>query len=90
MKCFDCHQLGKVSEAIGICHHCSVAVCPDHGTVFTHPLPVAEPAAKAATLPSHYRSLLCPDCFSAIKERPELENDAVTCVRSPRPIYPWA
>jgi hypothetical protein len=53
MFCYDCHQEGKSSPAIGICHHCSIAVCPTHGTIYTHPTAAPEPAAKAAALPSH-------------------------------------
>jgi hypothetical protein len=89
MFCYDCHQEGKSSPAIGICHHCSIAVCPTHGTIYTHPTAAPEPAAKAATLPSHYRSLLCPHCLEAIRLRPELEHDTVSCVRVPRPTFPW-
>lgn len=89
MICYDCHQDGKTAEAIGVCHHCSIAVCPAHGAMYTHPTPAPEPAAKAASLPSHYRSLLCPHCLEAIKQSPEIGHDTVTCVRVPRPTFPW-
>ncbi|MGQ9663220.1 MAG: DUF2180 family protein [Kiritimatiellia bacterium] len=29
MICFECFQRGQRSEAVGVCHHCSVAVCAE-------------------------------------------------------------
>jgi hypothetical protein len=30
MYCYECSQDGSREEAIGLCHHCSVALCPHH------------------------------------------------------------
>ncbi len=89
MRCYECSLMGNQTEAIGICHHCSTGVCAEHSGLYTHPLPGPEPAAKASGLPSHFRSLLCPHCMEAIRKRPELETDAVCCIRVPRPTFPW-
>jgi hypothetical protein len=74
MICFDCSvQKSKRTDAIGVCHHCGVAVCNDHGVVVADPVHVHELVAKEISLPKKARELLCRTCLDALRQREVLE-----------------
>jgi hypothetical protein len=75
MKCYDCHTAGRKADATGICHHCSVGLCIDHGTVVVDPILVHEPVMKTVALPKKARELLCRTCLEALRQRQALVEE---------------
>ncbi len=69
MRCFDCSAPGERSEAIGVCHHCSVGLCADHGAIVSDPILAHESIAKVIALPKKARELLCRTCLDALRQR---------------------
>lgn len=80
MRCYDCSVQGHQREAIGLCHHCSVALCREHGTLVEDPVLVHEPVAKVVTLPKKARELLCHTCLDALRQRQELSESVAALV----------
>jgi hypothetical protein len=68
MRCFECKQAGKISDAVGLCHHCSVALCPDHAVMTSEPVLGHAPILKEVTLPKNARMLLCSTCKAAMAQ----------------------
>jgi hypothetical protein len=52
MYCYECSQAGTRGEAIGICHHCSVALCQQHGSMITDPVTMSFRKARLSDCPS--------------------------------------
>lgn len=75
MICFECFQRGQRSEAVGVCHHCSVAVCAEHGAVAARPVYMRLPLFKLVSLPKGAQELLCDVCRAAL-EQPRVERSA--------------
>lgn len=75
MLCFECFQRGQRTEAVGVCHHCSVAVCADHGAVIPAPVHMQAPLVKVVALPKRAQKFLCNVCRAAL-EQPRLEKSA--------------
>jgi hypothetical protein len=74
MRCYDCSIQGDRNEAIGVCHHCSVGLCVEHGALVSDPILVHEPIAKVVALPKKARELLCRTCLDALRQRQALEE----------------
>ena len=89
MLCYECLELGKQHEAIGLCHHCSIALCEYHGRVIADPVSKTVPLVREIVLPKQARLLLCNTCLSAMKQirecnpaqRTEIASREVTGVR---------
>ena len=75
MRCYECSQAGEVRDVVGICHHCSVALCADHARMIVDPLTARLPIAREVILPKLARRLLCDTCKTAL-EQPDAENAA--------------
>ena len=88
MKCYDCNLARKKTEPIGVCHHCSVAVCSEHGTVVTDPILMTIPLAKVVALPIRARALLCPQCLAALEQRHALGRESETDMGEDRKTKP--
>ena len=69
MLCYECCQAGKSSEAVGICHHCSAALCWNHTCTVDDPVTASYPVAKTVALPKHARLVLCETCMAALEQR---------------------
>jgi hypothetical protein len=69
MICFECFHRGQRSEAVGVCHHCSVAVCADHSSVVSRPVYMRLPLVKVVSLPKGARELLCNVCRPALQQK---------------------
>lgn len=76
MRCYDCSVQGHRVEAIGVCHHCSVGLCAEHGTLVSDPILVNEPVARVVALPKKARELLCRTCLDALGQRHRMEEQA--------------
>jgi hypothetical protein len=73
MKCLDCARNGTATETIGICHHCSAAVCDTHGTLVSDPVTVPTAVMGTRVLPLGARLLLCNHCLAALRQRDVLD-----------------
>jgi hypothetical protein len=82
MRCYDCHMAGRKADAIGVCHHCSVGLCMDHGTVVIDPILMQEPVMKTVALPKKARELLCQTCLEALRQRQALVEEHPEPVRN--------
>jgi hypothetical protein len=71
MQCFECFEMGIDKEAVGLCHHCSAALCADHASLVSDPVTAVYPLVKTVVLPKRARLLLCRTCKEAI-EQPRL------------------
>jgi hypothetical protein len=86
MLCYECSQSGRRSEAVGICHHCSAALCASHAQTIDDPVTARYPVARTVTLPLRARLLLCETCASALRQKPEPARVAVgVTISEPRP-----
>ncbi len=68
MLCYECSQTGARQEAIGVCHHCSVGMCPDHGSMITDPVTKTALINWTVVLPKKARLLLCSTCLAAVQQ----------------------
>lgn len=68
MRCFDCPQ-DRSSEAIGLCHHCSAALCREHAVSIPEDLYANEAVARTVALPRRARLLLCRTCKDAFEQQ---------------------
>ena len=71
MLCYECSQVGRSSEAVGVCHHCSAALCSNHARTVTDPVTASYPVAMTIVLPLRARLMLCETCFSALYQERE-------------------
>lgn len=71
MVCYECSQAGANSEAVGICHHCSAALCSKHARSVSDSVTASYPLAMTITLPLRARLILCDTCFAALHQRSE-------------------
>ncbi|MBS1982940.1 MAG: DUF2180 family protein [Bdellovibrionales bacterium] len=77
MRCYDCTIQGDRNEAIGVCHHCSVGLCENHGTIVPDVILGHEPIAKTVALPKKARALLCRTCLEALQQPKAIEAEEV-------------
>jgi hypothetical protein len=68
MLCYECLESGGQHDAIGLCHHCSIALCEDHGRVIADPVTKILPLMREVALPKSARLLLCSTCLAAIEQ----------------------
>jgi hypothetical protein len=68
MHCYECSKVGRKEDAVGLCHHCSAALCPEHARVVTDPVTASYPIAQTVVLPLHARLLLCETCLAALQQ----------------------
>jgi hypothetical protein len=68
MYCYECSQAGTRQEAIGICHHCSVALCQQHASMITDPVTMTALINRTVVLPKKARLLLCTTCLAALQQ----------------------
>ena len=76
MLCYECSQAGRRSEAVGICHHCSAALCASHARTVDDPVRARYPVARTVALPLLARLLLCETCRSALCQKAGRERAA--------------
>lgn len=68
MICYECCKLGETRDAVGLCHHCSAALCLNHARVVDDPVTASFPVSKTVVLPKHARLMLCDTCMSALHQ----------------------
>lgn len=68
MHCYECLQNNVTREAIGLCHHCSAALCAEHICVIDDPVTGGVPLVRTVVLPMHARLLLCGTCKAALEQ----------------------
>jgi hypothetical protein len=68
MLCYECSKAGTNREAVGLCHHCSAALCTDHACVIKDPVTTTYPLARTVVLPRRARQLLCATCLDALQQ----------------------
>jgi hypothetical protein len=68
MRCYECSLKGQISEAIGICHHCSIALCFEHATLVADPIHTTMLINRDVVLPKKARALLCRTCLDALRQ----------------------
>lgn len=68
MICYECAKSGKRSEAVGLCHHCSAALCSDHAIAIDDAVTALDAVCKAVVLPKHARLILCATCQLALAQ----------------------
>ncbi len=71
MLCYECSKAGRTHHAVGLCHHCSAALCPDHASMIDDPVIMTYPVAATDVLPKHARLLLCGVCLAAYRQQHE-------------------
>lgn len=80
MKCYDCSTQSSPAQssqkdAIGICNHCSVGLCAEHGALLSDPILVNVPVNRTVALAKQARELLCHVCLDALRQR-DVREDA--------------
>jgi hypothetical protein len=68
MHCYECFQADVAREAVGLCHHCSVALCAEHARMVTDPVTENYPLMRTVVLPKPARLLLCDTCKAALEQ----------------------
>lgn len=73
MHCYECSLKEERRDAIGVCHHCSIALCASHGTLVADPVLVNVPLNRLVPLPKKAREFLCTTCLEALQQRHAME-----------------
>jgi hypothetical protein len=68
MLCYECSKVGRSQDAVGLCHHCSAALCREHSRIVADPVTTTYPIAKAVVLPLQARLFLCETCLAALEQ----------------------
>lgn len=68
MHCYECLQAGETRDAVGLCHHCSAALCAEHIRVVDDPVIGGVPIVRTVVLPKKARLLLCGTCKAALEQ----------------------
>ncbi len=68
MHCYECSIAGKQTPAVGLCHHCSVALCGEHASVKSLNVTALYPVVKTVVLPLKAREMLCSVCIAALAQ----------------------
>ncbi len=71
MICFECSKSGMSREAVGLCHHCSAALCLEHARTVDDPVTATYAISKTVVLPKHARLILCATCRDALLQSHE-------------------
>ncbi len=75
MVCYECQQAGKTRDAVGLCHHCSAALCPEHALVVSDPVTTQYPLCRSVVLPLRARLFLCGTCWEALRQKFDYHRD---------------
>ncbi|WP_428386931.1 DUF2180 family protein [Methanomethylovorans sp.] len=67
MKCYDCMENGKDSNAVCVCITCGKGLCMDHTKELELPVTVGKPP-ELKRLPNSLPRLVCNYCISQIIE----------------------
>ena len=57
MHCYECLQNNVTREAIGLCHHCSAALCAEHICVIDDPVTGGVPLVRTVVLPKQAQAV---------------------------------
>jgi hypothetical protein len=76
MNCFDCAQLGRVSDAVAVCVGCGAAVCLQHGQADVLWLTRIEVINRAVPVEPPARAVRCAVCAAA-NDPPQLRRAGV-------------
>lgn len=76
MQCYECAVLGKETQAIGMCHNCSVGLCREHAVLRPRSVTALYPIAKVIELPQRAREMLCSVCKAAFEQDRSLKRIA--------------
>ena len=68
MSCYECLLRGIVRDAVGLCHHCSAALCTEHVCVVEDPVIAGVPIVRTIVLPKKTRLFLCSTCKAALDQ----------------------
>ncbi len=68
MRCYECLHADTSRDAVGLCHHCSAALCADHACVVADPITDIRPLMREVVLPKQARLLLCGICKAALEQ----------------------
>ena len=68
MQCYECSISGKQTQAVGLCHNCSVALCQEHAILRPRDVTALYPVVKTVVLPQRSREMLCPVCKTALEQ----------------------
>ena len=68
MECYQCLQHGINRHAVGLCHHCSAALCAEHIFAVEEPLMVKHLMVPATVFPKMARLMLCSTCKIALEQ----------------------
>jgi len=68
MHCYQCLQAGEKHDAVGLCHHCSAALCEQHICEVDDPVTDNYPMLRTVVLPKKARLLLCSRCKAALEQ----------------------
>jgi hypothetical protein len=66
MLCYECSKAGRNREAVGLCHHCSAALCADHACIVADPVTTTYPFFGTVVGPKTARLFLCGTCLQAL------------------------
>ena len=67
MHCYESSEDAR-DESIGLCHHCSVALCQKHAHIIADPVTTEYPLLRTVVLPKKARLLLCGTCLTALQQ----------------------
>ena len=77
MECYQCLQSGIFKESVGLCRHCSAALCLDHIFAVDEPIMVRHMMAPATVFSKKARLVLCITCKMALDQlQPEPATSA--------------
>lgn len=68
MRCYECLHADTSRHAVGLCHHCSAALCADHAKLVADPITDIRPLMLEVVLPKQARLLLCGTCKAALEQ----------------------
>ena len=68
MQCFECMENGESNEAVGLCHHCSAALCQQHALTTEEFVTTIAPLLRTVVLPKRARLILCATCKTALEQ----------------------
>lgn len=68
MLCYECSRIGRSQDAVGLCHHCSAALCREHVRIIADPVTTTYPISKTVILPLRARLFLCETCLAALEQ----------------------
>ena len=74
MNCYDCFESGIHRNSIGLCHHCSAAICAEPAVIVPDSITTVEPLFRSVALPKRARLLLCATCEQALFQTHEARS----------------